>query len=324
MPSQQLPLGLDRDWKRAPAEILTAFRSHDCFFLAAGISFYFMLSLIPMLFLLLAVIGYFLRGSESVHGDLLDAVHLYIPFLSGEIIRNIEQVVRKPHLLGWIGGVGLFLSTDLVFVAMQSSLDKIFVPGRRSFLRSKMFSVVAAVVVFLVVLSTIAVNAVDGTVTRLEADALRAAGSLTGEVPVGLHVSRWTIVALLLACFTLAIRVLPHPDVPFRYAFWGGALASGLWVLARGTYLGYLENVSKVGPLFGSLSAVVMTLIWVYASSLTFLLGAELTRWLIVTDPRRAGRRSSAAGTEQDPVPEVPPPRDRAPEDAGAGPGAGG
>jgi hypothetical protein len=34
-----------------------------------------------------------------------------------------------------------------------------------------------------------------------------------------------------------------------------------------------------------------------------FLLGAELTRWLIVTDPRRAGRRRSAAGTEQDPVP---------------------
>ena len=92
--------------------------------------------------------------------------------------------------------------------------------------------------------------------------------------------------------FTLAIRVLPHPEVPFRYAFWGGALATGLWVLARGTYLGYLENVSKVGPLFGSLSAVVMTLVWVYASSLTFLLGAELTRWLIVTTKRVAHRHA--------------------------------
>jgi uncharacterized BrkB/YihY/UPF0761 family membrane protein len=114
----------------------------------------------------------------------------------------------------------------------------------------------------------------------------------------------------MLACSTLAIRVLPHPHVPLRYAFWGAALATGLWVVARGYYLGYLQHVSRVGPLFGSLSAVVMTLIWVYASSLTFLVGAELTRWLIVTDPRRAGRRSSAAGTEQDPVPETPPPPD--------------
>jgi membrane protein len=304
MPTQQLPLALDRDWKRAPVEIVRAFSTHECFFLAAGISFYFMLSLIPMLFLLLAVIGYFLRGSESVHGDLLDAVRAYIPFLSDEIIRNIEQVVRKPHLLGWIGGGALFLSTDLVFVAMQSSLDKIFVPGRRGFLKSKMFSVLAAVVVFLVVLGTIAVNAVDGTVARLEEEALRAVAGAGGELPVGLHLSRWMIVALLLACFTLAIRTLPHPHVPVRYAFWGAALATGLWALGRAYYLWYLENVSKVGPLFGSLSAVVMTMIWVYVSSLMFLLGAELTRWLIVTDPRRAGRRRSAAGTEQDPVPE--------------------
>lgn len=306
MPPPQLPLSIDREWKRAPAEVLSAFRSHECFFLAAGISFYFMLSLIPMLFLLLAVIGHFLQGSASVHGDLLDAVRAYIPFLSDEIIRNIEQVVHKPHLLGWIGGGALFLSTDLVFVAIQSSLDKIFVPGRRGFLKSKMFSVLAAVVVFLVVLSTIAVNAVDGSVARMETEALRAVARSSGDLPVGLHLSQWSIAALLLACFTLAIRVLPHPDVPFRQAFWGGALATGLWVPGKLYYMWYLQHVSKVGPLFGSLSAVVMTMLWVYVSSLMFLLGAELTRWLMVTDPRRAGRRTSAAGTEQDPVPEPP------------------
>lgn len=306
MPPPQLPLTLDRDWKRAPAEIVSAFLSHECFFLAAGISFYFMLSLVPMLFLFLAVIGHFLQGSESVHGDLLDAVRAYIPFLSDEIIRNIEQVVRKPHLLGWIGGGALFLSTDLVFVAIQSSLDKIFVPGRRGFLKSKMFSVLAGVVVFLVVLGTIAVNAVDSSVTRMETEAFRAVAGPSGELPVGLHLSQWMIVLLVLACFTLAIRALPHPDVPIRQAFWGAVLATGLWVAGRTYYLWYLENVSKVGPLFGSLSAVVLTMIWVYVSSLMFLLGAELTRWLIVTDPRRAGRRSSAAGTEQEPVPETP------------------
>ena len=35
------------------------------------------------------------------------------------------------------------------------------------------------------------------------------------------------------------------------------------------------------------LVAVILTLIWVYVSSLVFLAGAEFTRWLIVTDPMR-------------------------------------
>jgi membrane protein len=282
-----MPVGFQRRWLVAPREIFQSFREHGCYFLAAGISFYFMLSLIPMLFLLLAVIGYFLRGTASVRDDLMAAVHQYIPFLTNEIIHNIEQVVQNPGLLGWIGGAGLFLSTDLVFVAVQSSLDRIFVPSRRGFLKSKMLSVLLAVVVFCVILLTIAVNAVDTSLERLVAETTELSG-----FPVGLHVSTWTIVILLVGSFTLAIRVLPHTNVPLRYAIWGGAAGAGAWLIIKSVYVWYLQNVSKVGPLFGSLSAVILTLIWVYVSALAFLAGAEFTRWLIVTDPARAREES--------------------------------
>ena len=102
-------------------------------------------------------------------------------------MRNIEQVVRNPALLGWIGGATLFLSTDLVFVAIQSSLDKIFVPGKRSFLKSKILSIVLAVMVFIVVMSTIAVNAVDSSLANLEAlTAMReASGGVELVPPIG-------------------------------------------------------------------------------------------------------------------------------------------
>jgi membrane protein len=285
-----------RRWRDAPAEVFSSFQSHECFFLAAGISFYFLFSLIPMLFLMLAVIGHFLQGSASVREDLLAAVHAYIPFLTNEIVRNIEQVVQNPALLGWIGGGALFLSTDLVFVAIQSSLDKIFLPGRRSFLKSKMLSVLSAVAVFCVVLLTIAVNAVDRSLSELETLAGMADDS--GALPVGLHLSTWMIGILILACSSLAIRTLPHVAVRFRYAVCGGLLATGLWLVVKTYYVWYLENVSRVGPLFGSLSAVILTLLWVYVSTVVFLIGAEFTRWLIVTDPVRVSRLQGTRGDE--------------------------
>jgi membrane protein len=295
-----------REWKHAPGDLLAAFQAHGCFFLAAGISFYFMLSLVPILFFFLAVIGYFLQGSATVRDDLLAAITQYVPFISKELIRNIDQVVRNPGLLGWIGGAGLFLSTDLVFVAIQSSLDKIFVPGRRSFLKSKMLSVGLAVVVFIVILATIAVNAVDQSLENLE--------SLTGRrggLPVGLHLSTWAIGPLLVICFTLAIRMLPHVAVPFRYAVWGALVGAGLWMLVKGSYAWYLVNVSRVGPIFGSLGALILTMIWVYASSLAFLIGAEFTRWLILTDPKRVLSNRTGA--------EAPDGSEFAPARSGAG-----
>jgi membrane protein len=269
-----------RRWRRAPIDIFRAVQTHGCYFLAAGVSFYFMLSLVPMLFLLLAVIGHFLQGTDTVREDLLAAVHQYIPFLTAEIVRNIQQVVRNPTLLGWIGGTGLFLSTDLVFVAVQSALDKIFVPGRRSFLRSKMLSVLLGVTVFCVILVTIAINAVDKSLEQLM-------GPRAEQTAVGLHISSGTIGLLLVLGFTVAIRMLPHVHVPTKYAFCGGLLGAGLWFGVKSYYVWYLENVSKVGPLFGSLSAVILTMIWVYVSSFVFLVGAEFTRWLILTDPSR-------------------------------------
>ena len=292
-PEPRLPR-LRRDWKRAPVQIYASFRAHQGFFLAAGVSFYFMLSLGPMLFLLLAVIGYFLSGSGDVLQELLVALREYVPFLSGELIRNVNTVVHKPTLLGWIGGAGLFLSTDLVFMALQSSLDRIFVPGRRSLLKSKMLSVALGVTVFVVLLLTIAVNAVDQSLENL-----RLPGGMSpSELPVGLHLSTWAIGPLLVLCFTLAIRMLPHVRVPFKYAFWGGLLGAGLWMGVKAYYVWYLTNVSKVGPIFGSLGAVILTMIWVYASSLVFLVGAELTRWLILTDPNREDPDPAGQGPE--------------------------
>ena len=283
---------LQRRWRRAPIEIATSFGNHECFFLAAGISFYFMLSLIPMLFLLLAVIGYFLQGTSEVRRELLDAVHAYIPFLSNEVVQNIETVVRNPGLLGWIGGGTLFLSTDLAFVAVQSSLDKIFVPGKRSFLKTKALSVLLGVMVFCTILGTIAVNAVDYSFETIE----------TGRAdanPLGLRLSTPVIGLLVVGCFTLAIRMLPSVSVPWRYALLGGSFGAVMWLVVKSFYVWYLSSVSKVGPLFGSLSAVVLTLIWVYVSSLVFLLGAEFTRWLILTGPERhppdAPRESESA-----------------------------
>jgi membrane protein len=276
-----------RRWLSAPRQVLLSFREHECFFMAAGISFYFMLSLVPMLFILLAILGFFLRGSVTVQEGLREAVREYIPFLTDELLRNIEHVVERPTLLGWIGGIALLLSADLVFMAVQSSLDKIFAPGKSSFLRSKVISVLLAVLVCCGVIVTIFVNAVDQSLEGVQGGpgALSGIGALTG-VSVGLHLSPWIVAALLVAWFTLAVKLLPHKVIPLRYACAGGLLGALLWVAGRTYYIWYLENVSRLGPLFGSLGAVVLTLIWVYVSSLAFLLGAELTRWLMLTAPQ--------------------------------------
>jgi YihY family inner membrane protein len=137
------------------------------------------------------------------------------------------------------------------------------------------------------------VNAVDQSFENLQAHAAGLPG--LERFPVGLHLSPWLIAGLLVICFALAYKVLPHVGIPAKYALCGGLVGGGLWTLGKTYYVWYLENVSRLGPLYGSLGAVILTLIWVYVSSLIFLFGAELTCWLVRTDPRRPREEAAVA-----------------------------
>ena len=251
------------------------FYADDCPTLAAAISFYAVLSLIPVLFLVIAILGYVLGSSQETFHTVLGSVREFIPHLSDDFTRNLEWVVANRGRLSWLGLFSLVIASGLVFHATEFALDRLFsVSRRRSFVRSRLLSMSVVVAMGVVLLFSSYVGVVFHT---LNADPTLVPFGHEWVVLLarGLRVQYLTSVALVLTSFTVALHVFPHAPVGWRTAFVGGCVGTVLWEAARRLFLWYLANLAQFYVVYGSLGALVAVMVWIYMSATIFLYAAE-------------------------------------------------
>jgi membrane protein len=253
----------------------TQFYADGCPTLAAAISFYALLSLIPVLFMAVAVVGYVVGSSEGTFEALLTAVREFIPHLSTDIIRNLESVVANRGRLSWFALATLVIAASLVFQATEFALDRIFaVDVRRGFLRSRILSMLVVVALGFVLLFSFYVGLIFHAL-QAEAGRFPHAHAWLVWLASGLQVQYLISVALVLTLFTVALHVFPHASVAWRHALAGGVVGTVLWEVARRLFLWYLANIAQFSVVYGSLGALVAVLVWIYFSVTIFLYAAE-------------------------------------------------
>lgn len=251
------------------------FYTDDCPTLAAAISFYALLSLIPVLFLVIAILGYVVGSSQETFRAVLTSAREFIPHLSDDFTHNLEWVVANRGRLSWLGLGSLVVASGLVFHALEFALDRIFAVGkRRSFVRSRLLSMSIVVAMGVVLLFSFYVGVLFHA---LNADSTLApyGEQLLLRLARGLRVQYLTSVMLVWVSFTLGLRIFPHARVGWREALLGGAVGTVLWEVARRIFLWYLANLAQFYNVYGSLGALVAVMVWIYMSATIFLYAAE-------------------------------------------------
>jgi membrane protein len=279
---------------RLPALVWSALRQgagqfyqDGCPTLAAAISFYALLSLIPVLFLVIALAGYVIGSSQDTYKAVLDWVREFIPHLSDDFTRNLAWVVQNRGRLSWLGLGSLTIAASLVFQATEFALDRVFAVGRRrSFLRSRMLSVAVVVGMGLVLLFSFYVGVLFHAL-RADPNLAPLGHDLVVPLARGLRIQYFASVALVVGVFTLALRVFPHAPVHWREALVGGCIGAALWEVGRRIFLWYLANLAQFYVVYGSLGALVAVMVWIYMSAFIFLYAAEC-----VVALQRAERRA--------------------------------
>ena len=249
------------------------FYADDCATLAAAISFYALLSLIPVLFLVIAILGYVLGSSQDTFNAVLAWAREFIPHLSDDFTRNLQWVVANRGRLSWLGLGSLIIASGLVFHATEFALDRLFAVGkRRSFVRSRLLSMGVVVTMGLVLLFSFYVGVIFHA---LNVDPSATGGRFVLQLARGLRIQYLTSVMLVVVSFTLALRVFPHARVGWREALLGACVGTALWEVARRFFLWYLANLAQFYVVYGSLGALVAVMVWIYLSATIFLYAAE-------------------------------------------------
>ena len=273
------PAGLVRAivlFRETISETLRGFRADRGADLASSLSFATLLTAVPLLATFSLFLAAFFR--ENVTG-ILDAVNAILPYHTARITENLRDFVSESTTISGIGLAILFFASLRLISTIERIVNAVWGAPKRH----GIFPRIALYTVVLFALSLL-VGAIVFGVQEIRR-------SPTGSI-MGGTVAAFLPFATELAALTLLYRFLPNARVSWKAAGIGGLTGSLLLEVQRWLFGLYVQTLSRVNLITGSLTFILLTLVSVFLVWVVILLGVELTHVL----QTHASRRRSIGG----------------------------
>lgn len=265
---------------------IQGFIKDDCFTKAALLTFYTLLSIVPILAVTFGIAKGF--GFEN--------------YLQSMVQNSIEQediseklIVYSKNALEQANG-GIIASAGVLFLLWTShqllskielSLNEIWgVKYQRSYVRqfSDYLAIIILCPIFFVLSSSFSIYAnaqIQEIANQFEIVKIVS--------PYILFLLKCTALVLNWILFSFIYLFLPNTTINWRYAMLGGVIGGTLYQVIGWAYFHFQIGVSNYSTIYGSLAALPLFLIWVNLSWQVVLLGAEIAYHFEISAPSGEG-----------------------------------
>ncbi|MFW5886478.1 MAG: YihY/virulence factor BrkB family protein [Bacteroidota bacterium] len=248
--------------------------------LAGTTSFFTLFAVAPILIIIISVVG-FLIGEEPIR----QKIYLEINELIGEegtsVIKNIVQNYQdtERNLIGSIIGIAIFLlAATTFFNVLQKSLNYIWrvrAKPKSNLLKSLRDRILSFGMIislgFILLVSMI----IDAILSFLRDYLEKYFPDVTLFLIEGANfLFSFAVITLI---FVIIYKFLPDVKIKWKVT-WIGALITAI-LFTLGKYLiGFGLANTNIGIMYGTAGSIVITLLWVFYSSLILFFGAEITQ----------------------------------------------
>jgi len=279
-----------KGWKDVVLRTQTEVKNDHVTILAAGVAFYLMLSIFPFAIAGMSIYGLVADPSEAT--ELVDSFRGAVPDSVAELAQ--DQLTR----LADASNDGLTLGVIVALLVALASASK----GARALIESTNMAfdeqetrgfIRLRLLGFLFTMAFLAFVAVSVgliLVVPFLLNRFGEAGQLTGQI------LRWPLLGVI-AVIGLATlyRYAPDRDEPkWAWVSPGAVIATLLWLIGSGLFSLYANNFGSFNETYGSLSAGIVLLLWLFLTALCILFGAEIN-----AEAERQTEEDSTKGPDQ-------------------------
>ena len=254
-----------------------AWRAARTLRLGAGIAYYALFAVVPLLSIAAALVGFLVPAEDAttyLSNALQGIADVDVEVAAASIV---DKVGRASTSLSVVGAIALLVSASVLFVALQDALNVIWEApvrvGIGNTVRRRLLAFGVTLLAALFFISSFVIEAVLGLVQRWVPGDIAILATLRGAVATA---GSWVIGVGTIALF---FRVLPYAEVAWRKAFAGAAVTAALVTLGTSLIGDYVSRYAT-SSLSGAAGSVVALLVWVYYQAQIVLGGAVLTRVL--------------------------------------------
>jgi membrane protein len=252
---------------------------------AAGLSYYFLLSLFPLLILLATLLGYL--PIPNLFNQCLDFASRFVPRDAMGLVRRILQSVLTPSRGGLLsfGIVATLWAASGGFSAMIDALDIAYdARASRPMLKQRLLAVgltfMTGGLMALAMLFTLVGDRAGhflSNVLHLSSVFAQSWGPI-----------RWGIIVV---CIVLSMELLyffgPNVKQRFKHTLPGAIVGTLLWILISEGVNIYVSHFAHYNKTYGTIGAVIALMFWLYVSSIAILVGAELNSELLKAEGKK-------------------------------------
>lgn len=249
-------------------DLFKSYKEHDCLSLAANISFFAILSVIPLLMITMSVAGFVLGGTQGLFDQIVSTLTSVLPKGQDELAANLQAIISGRSQIGGIGILFLLFIASLLFSSVEHALDRIFQSvKKRNFFHSRLFSVLLMFGVISILFLPTMVGFFESALVRFNI-----------PIPLGdVATNKMFFTAMMVASFVAAVIIIPNHDVKFKFAIAGGIFFAVGVGLAKFLFRFYIaHSFDRYNIIYGSLTVLVVTILWIYYLANVFLISSEL------------------------------------------------
>ncbi len=292
------------DWKAVFIRAAKKFMENNAMMLASALA-YSTFFAIPSV--LLVAVGLFtLVAGPSTIASLMHHFGTVMPSQATQLLngslQRLDQHPASSIVMTIVGFVLAVWSTTGAMTAYMTALNIAYErKDRRSFVKKRIVALkMAGAIGFAFVL--VAVVLMFGP--QVEKLISSHAGAAGGAIDWAWWIAQWPLLlAGLLVAFGVLLYLGPDVEQP-RWEFLtpGSMFAAFVWIAASGLFAVYTAMFGSYNKTWGTLSAVIVMLTWLWLTGMALLFGAEVNAELersreLRTHPRAAPPAGSAAGT---------------------------
>ena len=292
------PLGVQGAWLTIKRSLITIYNDvydEHLFVFAAGLSYYFVLSLFPLLVSMASLLGYI--PIPHLFEGLLSVMAKLVPGDGMSLVRNIVSDVSHTHRhFLTLGLVFTIWTASSGFAAIIDGLDLVYrVRETRPVWKTRPIALGLTLLAGSLLLVAVGLM-VEGTYLGTW---FTSKFDLNSAILAAWRYLRWGIAMIF---GILAVQLLYHfgPDLKqrFRDSLTGAIVAVMTWVglsYLLGSYFRHFENLDKT---YGPLGAAIGLYVWFYLSGFAILLGGEINFLLGELRDHKTLQPSTPARTE--------------------------
>lgn len=261
----------------AAADLVKSASKHRIGPYAAQASFFIILSFIPSLMFLISMINYVLPYVIPVSDmEIINQIYAHFPEpLAGVAESIVRDVLEKSSGISVVTAVTSLWFSSRGIMALNQGINNVLSDGElQNYFFVRLMSLVYMFAFSVLVVMTIALLGFGNQISAYLSPILPEAMDVIYRV---LHL-RWVIVFVILTVFfTLFYHFMPKQHRPFGVLVPGAAVAAAGWLIFTWAFGVYVSLSKSYASVYGSISYLILAMLWLYFCMNILLWGAELS-----------------------------------------------